>query len=281
MSSGKFRYITERKQMEKELRRLARAVAQSIDGIAVADMDGNIQFVNSAWADTSTTRKFGGTGLGLTISKNLVEMMDGRLSVSSREGKGSIFTFTVVLKKGEPEKEPLVEPEKSGAIFPDHLTAKKYQYQGKILIAEDLPINQEVVLGFLDRFGFTADIVDNGWEAIQALEKKRYDLVLMDVQMPKMDGMEATRIIRDPQSKVLNKNIPIIALTGHALKGDRQIYLNAGMNDYISKPIDPDAMYHAIIRNLPDKLHLKRFCQYRRHNMLTGADRCKNDRCLL
>ena len=227
-------------------------------GIGIPVEKTKILFDAFTQADASTTREFGGTGLGLAISKNLIEMMGGRLSVSSREGKGSTFTFTVILKKGKPEKEPLIEPEKPGPIFPDHSKAEAYQLRARILVAEDLPINQEVVLGFLDRFGFTADIVENGREAIAALEKQDYDLVLMDVQMPKMDGMAATRIIRDPQSKVLNKDIAIIALTGHALKGDRQIYLDAGMNDYLSKPIDPKAMYHAIIKNLPDKHHLKK-----------------------
>jgi PAS domain S-box-containing protein len=206
--------------------------------------------------DASTTREFGGTGLGLSIVKNLIEMMGGRLDILSEPGKGSIFQFTIVFGRVAVAEKKHTEAEKSEPVFSIETIAKENKYQAHILVAEDFPVNQEVVSGFLESYGFTVHIVENGHQAINALEKNHYDLVLMDVQMPEMDGLEATRVIRKPESKVLDQNIPIIALTGHALKGDRQNYLDAGMNDYLPKPIDPEALYDVVIRNLPDKCRI-------------------------
>ena len=118
----------------------------------------------------------------------------------------------------------------------------------RILLAEDNITNQQVALGILKKFGLNADIVANGAEALTALEKLAYDLVLMDVQMPEMDGFEASRRIRDPQSAVLNHNVPIIAMTANALQGDRERCLRAGMNDYVSKPINPQVLIETLER---------------------------------
>jgi PAS domain S-box-containing protein len=213
---------------------------------------GKIQTLFEAFTqvDASTTREFGGTGLGLYIVKNLIEMMGGRLDVSSQEDKGSVFKFTVILKKVAPGDNIVTKVEKSGPSFSLETIGMENEYRANILVVEDYPINQEIVLEFLEIFGFTAHIVENGRQAISALEENHYDLVLMDVQMPVMDGLEASRIIRDPESQVLDHDITIIALTGHALKGDRQRYLDAGMNDYLSKPIDPEALYNIVIKNL-------------------------------
>jgi len=167
-------------------------------------------------------------------------------------GKGSIFKFTIVFGKVAVAEKKRAGAEKSETVFSIDTIAKENKYQAHILVAEDFPVNQEVVSGFLESFGFSVHIVENGHQAISALEKNHYDLVLMDVQMPEMDGLEATRVIRKPESKVLDQNIPIIALTGHALKGDRQNYIDAGMNDYLAKPIDPEALYNVVIKNLPD-----------------------------
>ncbi len=203
--------------------------------------------------DASTTRKFGGTGLGLSIVKNIVEMMNGRITVSSQPGKGSDFTFTLVLKKAAPVEIQNDNAESSGPADSLNASSKDSPYRAQILVVEDMPINREVISELLEILGFTAHIVENGRQAIQALERNRYDLVLMDVQMPEMDGLEATRIIRDPQSKVLDHDIGLVALTGNAMKGDRQRYLDAGMNDYLAKPIKPDALYHVVMKNLPKK----------------------------
>jgi PAS domain S-box-containing protein len=220
-------------------------------GIGIAGEKIETLFDAFTQADASTTRKFGGTGLGLSIAKSLIEMMGGRIDVSSQVGRGSIFTFTVVLHPAGAAKTAFSAPEHpEGQIAVDDFAKKKHD-EVLILVAEDFPINQEVVLEFLQRFGFAAHVVENGKKAIQALEKNDYDLVLMDVQMPEMDGIEATRVIRDPQSNVRNHDICIVALTGHAMKGDRKRYLEVGMNDYLSKPINSKALYDVLIRNLP------------------------------
>ena len=120
----------------------------------------------------------------------------------------------------------------------------------RVLLAEDNTVNRKLALVLIEKFGFQADAVANGLEAVQALELVPYDLVLMDVQMPEMDGLEATRIIRDPQSGVLDHAIPIIAMTAHAMKGDREMCLKAGMDDYVAKPIQPEQLFAAIQRQI-------------------------------
>ena len=118
---------------------------------------------------------------------------------------------------------------------------------------EDNIVNQKLALKIVEKFGFRADVAANGKESLRALERFKYDVVLMDVQMPILDGFEATRIIRDPDSNVLDHNIPIIAMTAHAMKGDRQRCLDAGMDDYISKPVQPQEMLKAIEKQLDDR----------------------------
>lgn len=203
--------------------------------------------------DASTTREFGGTGLGLSIVHNLIEMMGGQITVSSQPGKGSDFTFTVVLNRAAPVEITNGKAETSGPAYSLNGTAEDGKYRARILVAEDFSINREVISELLEMLGFTAHVVENGKQAIHALERNRYDLVLMDVQMPEMDGLEATRIIRDPKSTVLDHDIGLVALTGNAMKGDRQRFLDAGMNDYLAKPIKPEALYNVIMKNLPKK----------------------------
>ncbi|MBF0103560.1 MAG: response regulator, partial [Desulfobacterales bacterium] len=122
--------------------------------------------------------------------------------------------------------------------------------QIRILLVEDNLVNQKLALKILSKFGYQVDVADNGKIAVNALEKVPYDLVLMDVQMPEMDGLEATRIIRSSESKVLNHFVPIVAVTAHAMKGDKEKCLEAGMYDYIPKPIKPDVLHEVIERNL-------------------------------
>ena len=209
-------------------------------GIGIPEEKIDLIFEKFAQADTSNSRRFGGTGLGLAISKQLTEMMNGDIGVISKVGEGSEFWFTVQLEKQSKAK--WVEmPEKVDLIQTSNNVLK-------ILLVEDDIFNQEVAQVMLINLGFSVDVVDNGMEAIKALETKSYDLVLMDIQMPKMDGVEATKIIRSPESKVLNKDIPVIALTAHAMKGDREKFFENGMNDYISKPISLK-----VVRELLDK----------------------------
>ncbi|SCY70821.1 PAS domain S-box-containing protein [Desulfoluna spongiiphila] len=355
-------------------------------GIGISPRKQPMIFQSFQQVDPSTTRQFGGTGLGLTISKQLVELMDGEIGVASREGEGSNFWFTVRLAKQKTQPKPLrlaeidglrmlvvddnhtnrrllttqlsawgvqaqavssgpdalkslarareegapyhlaildmQMPEMDGEALgrairanPDHqgtllvmmtsmgqrsdagrmekigfsgylikpvkqkelydtlavvagkggadsgspaiitrrLVKENQRRNGHVLLAEDNPTNQKLAVLLLQKMGIHADAVANGKEAIQALSKIPYDLVLMDVQMPEMDGYEATRTIRAEGSTVLNRSIPVIAMTAFAMKGDRQACLDAGMNDYLSKPIRKDELSRVLDDWLPDR----------------------------
>jgi len=138
------------------------------------------------------------------------------------------------------------------AFVTRHTLAETKRHRVRILLAEDNEINQKLAVSMLKKIGYRVDVAANGKEAVEALEKSSYDAVLMDIRMPEMDGLEATRIIRDPQSKVRNHNIPIIAVTASALTGDRELFLKAGMNDYISKPIDSQKFLATIAKHTTD-----------------------------
>ncbi len=189
-------------------------------GIGIPKEKINRIFDSFYQADASTTREYDGAGLGLTISKQLSRLMGGRIGVRGKEKKGSKFWFTAEFKK-------------------QVQTTWKSSNQNKsytILLAEDSPTNQKVILGTLKGLGYSADTVNNGNQALLALEKTRYDLVLMDCQMPHMDGFEATRRIRSPDSRVLDPEIPVIALTACAIHKSREKCIEAGMNDFMTKP---------------------------------------------
>ncbi|NLA74095.1 MAG: response regulator, partial [Deltaproteobacteria bacterium] len=351
-------------------------------GIGISKEDIKKLFQSFHQVDASTTRKYGGTGLGLVISKKLVELMNGRIGVESVKGEGSTFWFTTVIKKqkgatlaplmppeeikgkrflvvddnktnlliiqryleawgfvcdtawngemalilmmaGAKAKAPydcvisdmqmphmdgielgrriksdpllkstilimlssrgmrgdtaevrevgysvyLTKPvrrsqlfdcvvmafsrkegikEEDKTIITRHTITDARKQGVKILIAEDNIINQKLALKLLEKFGYKADAVANGQEAVRQLSLIRYNLVLMDVQMPVMDGLEATRIIRSPESHVIDHDIPVIAMTAHAMTGDRKICLDAGMDDYITKPVNPDLLLEKI-----------------------------------
>jgi len=206
-------------------------------------------------ASSDTTRKYGGTGLGLTICKNLVEMQGGKISVASRENYGTTFSFFLTYQKGDISLLPM-----------DHKEDINYKDLAsiKILVAEDVELNQFLIKHILDSWGCEVTVVNNGKEAVAAVNKQYYDIVLMDIQMPEMDGITATKLIRglnqgdgtgvesQPTKKVrsLNakdkSNIPIIALTANALKGDGQRYLEVGMNGYITKPYTEEKLFSEI-----------------------------------
>ena len=212
-------------------------------GIGIPEDKIGVLFNTFSQVDVSTTRKFGGTGLGLAISRQLAEMMGGSVGVTSQEGKGSEFWFTARLgmSLGLGGQAPGVALEGQPAAC----------LEGRILVAEDNSTNREVALGMLRQFGLRADAVANGAEAISTLESIPYDLVLIDMRMPVMDGIEAARQIRNPRSAVLNHDIPIIALTANAMESDRDSCLAAGMNDFVPKPILKAVLRAALNRWLP------------------------------
>jgi CheY-like chemotaxis protein/anti-sigma regulatory factor (Ser/Thr protein kinase) len=191
-------------------------------------------------ADATISRKYGGTGLGLAICKNMIEMQNGELQVESEEGKGSSFTIRLPYQIS-------LEEEKTSEVRQEI----DYKSLGprKVLVAEDVELNQFLARHILESWDFEVVIAGNGLEAIERLGKEAFDCILMDVQMPEMDGIEATHHIRSLADPV-KANIPIIALTANALKGDSEKYLAAGMTDYLAKPFDEERLFRVISRNL-------------------------------
>ena len=186
-------------------------------------------------ADSSTTKRFGGTGLGLSLSKGLIDLMKGQLGAESTVGNGSKFWFTLQLENVVQENEAGIKSLKTPSEY-------------RILMAEDNSMNQKIALAMLTKLGYHADVVEHGRAAVEALKTNTYDLILMDCQMPEMDGYEATHIIRTDNT--LPNDIAIIAVTANAMKGDREKCIAAGMSDYISKPVKVDILKEMLERYL-------------------------------
>lgn len=207
-------------------------------------------------ADISHTRKYGGAGLGLAISQHLVTKMGGDIGVVSSPGKGSEFWFTAKLKKqaGIAKRKLVIAHDlnsnrilsSQNALIGTQAVSAAEKSGPHILIVEDNIINQKVTVKILGKHGCKTQVVTNGREAVETLRRSIYDAVLMDLQMPEMDGFEATKTIRDPSGDCLNPQVPIIALTANAQEETRKKCLTAGMDDFLTKPVSPNALMHKI-----------------------------------
>jgi CheY-like chemotaxis protein len=223
-------------------------VADSGIGITAEQLDR--LFRRFTQADSSTTRRYGGTGLGLAISKTLVELMGGTIGAQSDPGMGSTFWITLPLIAAQQTQADTEDAESPAAVpvlvatvaepatAPSVLGAAAQLVGGRVLLVEDNFVNQRVAVYMLSKLGHQVDVAKHGREAIDMLAKSSYDLVLMDCQMPEMDGFEATRIIRDRSSAVLDHEIPVIAMTANAFPEHRARALACGMNDFLAKPVD-------------------------------------------
>jgi two-component system, sensor histidine kinase and response regulator len=205
-------------------------------GIGITEQARDRLFQVFQQADQSTTRKYGGTGLGLAISRQLVALMGGEVGVQSEPGKGSTFWFTVRLAPGSTAVAKAESP----------LRADSEALAGmRILLAEDNPVNQFVATAMLEQVGATVSVVGDGQAALDLLHRERFDCVLMDVQMPRMDGLEATRRIRADSTLA---RVRVVAMTANAWNEDRQACLDAGMDDFVSKPVQPAVLYDKLGR---------------------------------
>ena len=220
-------------ETQKQIDGKATLLFRVIDtGIGISEEGQKRLFQSFSQVDKSTTRKFGGTGLGLAISKNLSEMMGGDIGVISKEGEGSTFWFTVQLPVSDKDTYTVAHKDEQ-----QKSKGTKQERKLSVLLAEDNKINQKVAMVNLNNLGHQVDVADNGKEAVEKFQQQTYDLIFMDIQMPVMDGMEATKKIREIELKEKgSKKIPIIAMTANTMEGDREKYLQIGMDDYVSKP---------------------------------------------
>lgn len=213
---------------EKDSKKTSILIKVIDTGIGISEEGKQKLFKSFSQTDASTSRKYGGTGLGLSISKRLVELMNGEIGVESEEGKGTTFWFNLTFGTAGDVKS-------SGKDSSEKKQAQKCSLN--ILLAEDNPINQRVAMFNLKKMGHQVDIADNGKIALELFNKNKYDIILMDIQMPEMDGLEASKQIRICEKNNQDKGtIPIIAMTANAMRGDKENFINQGMSGYISKP---------------------------------------------
>ena len=246
-------------------------------GIGIPKNKLSTIFKGFTQADGSTTRKYGGTGLGTTISKQLAELMGGSIGAESREGMGSLFWFTAIFHKQPMESkcvgfekinpDPPAMPDLRNQLefMTDPSGNAEYAAMGRILLVEDYPTNQQVALRHLRNIGYIVDLADNGQVAVEAFRNNAYSLILMDIQMPIMDGIQATKMIRRIEADKCNlrdgghteiyAKVPIVAMTAHATKGDKEKCLQAGMDDYIAKPLKRKELLNIVERWIQSALN--------------------------
>ena len=210
-------------------------------GIGIPKEKHDLIFQDFAQVDDSTTRRFEGTGLGLAICKLLVDRMNGVIGFESQEGSGSTFWFVLPLPKSTAD---IAEPADASPVKETTLADAPPAETRTVLLAEDNLVNQQVAKNVLERLGHQVDVASNGRVALEMLERKSYDVIFMDVQMPEMDGIEATQRIR--QLDDARSQIPIVAVTANAMAGDRETYLEAGMTEYVSKPFGTEDIENAL-----------------------------------
>jgi CheY-like chemotaxis protein len=209
-------------------------IAVADTGIGISEANMSKLFIRFSQVDGSDTRRYGGSGLGLVISKQITELMGGTISVQSKEGIGSTFIAEIPLKVVKSaEAEAKKEEKQDSAIFSINTANGKH---ARILVAEDEPVNQQVIGKLLGMAGFSYDIAENGQKAIELFKKKHYDAALFDVQMPVMDGIAATQEIRRIERAERRQRLPIIAVTARAMFGDKERIIENQLDDYIAKP---------------------------------------------
>jgi signal transduction histidine kinase/integral membrane sensor domain MASE1/ActR/RegA family two-component response regulator len=221
-------------------------IAVSDTGIGIAADKIHSIFDAFTQVDNSFKRTHGGTGLGLAITKKLLDMMGGRITVTSRPGEGSVFSAEIPL---DPAAERRHTSAKSTATA--DLAGEEDRFDGlRLLLVDDSPVNLRIVKFLLVKHGCLVEMASNGREALSLIERQPFDMVLMDVQMPVMDGHEATAALRARERSACGR-VPVIAMTANAIKGDRELCLDHGMDDYITKPIQPSELFAALRRNIP------------------------------
>ena len=239
-------FVTIKVALDKNLGQKYRLRFEISDsGIGISKENQKKLFHSFSQADTSTTRKFGGTGLGLAISKRLANLMDGQIGLESEEGKGSTFWFTSVFEDGR------VVNDQDDLDRIQVSSGKNNKKKLKVLLAEDNVINQKVAMLNIRKLGHDAELAHNGVVAVDMFAKDSFDFILMDIQMPGMDGLEATKAIRKIEEERNAQNpIPIIAITANMYREDIKRFLACGMNDHLGKPFKPDDLDDIIRKNL-------------------------------